>query len=131
VCGSLAKAQATARPGDGTPDAQTIVETALQTARQQLEPKRASQRAFEQVEWSRIVLEGWLIQQAYQGMLRAVEDDRSGAYNALVGKTAIAELAESVLSRICKVIGGGAYSRHSPFGFWLEEVRALGFLQPP
>jgi hypothetical protein len=29
------------------------------------------------------------------------------------------------------VVGGGAYSRHSPFGFWLEDVRALGYLRPP
>jgi hypothetical protein len=44
---------------------------------------------------------------------------------------AIAELAESVLSRLSRVIGGGAYSRGSPFAFWYEDVRALGFLRPP
>jgi hypothetical protein len=44
---------------------------------------------------------------------------------------AIAELAESALARIGKVIGGGVYARTSPFGFWAEDVRALGFLRPP
>ena len=48
-----------------------------------------------------------------------------------VGKTAIAELAESVMNRLCKVMGGGTYSRHSPFGYWFQDVRALGFLRPP
>jgi hypothetical protein len=46
-------------------------------------------------------------------------------------KTAIAELAESMLGRICKVIGGGTFSRSSPFGYWYQDVRALGFLRPP
>ncbi|MGH2355144.1 MAG: hypothetical protein ACRDI2_06595 [Chloroflexota bacterium] len=108
-----------------------IVETAIETARQQLERRRASLRAYEQVEWSRAELEGWLIQQAYEGMLRAMEA-RSQALLAVVrGKTAIAELAESALRRICRVLGGGVYARQSPFGFWFEDVRALGFLRPP
>ena len=51
--------------------------------------------------------------------------------DALLGKTAIAELAETVLGRICRIVGGGTYARHSPFGFWFEDVRALGFLRPP
>ena len=108
-----------------------VVETAIETARQYLEGKRESMRAYEQTEWSRVEIEGWLIQQAYHGMLVAAEESNNTARNAFVGKAAIAELAESVLTRICRVIGGGAYSRHSPFGFWLEDVRALGFLRPP
>jgi hypothetical protein len=47
------------------------------------------------------------------------------------GKTAIAELAETALGRICKVIGGGTFHRRSPLGHWYEDVRALGFLRPP
>ncbi|MFP6658947.1 MAG: hypothetical protein VB853_12260, partial [Pirellulales bacterium] len=49
----------------------------------------------------------------------------------LQGKTAIAELAEVMLGRLCKVAGGSSFSRRSPFGFWFEDVRALGFLRPP
>jgi len=108
-----------------------VVETALETAQRQLTRKRPSMRAYEQVEWARIAMEAWLIHQAYEGMLRSVEEERNSVYHALLGKTAIAEMAESVLLKICKVLGGGSYSRHSPFGAWLEDVRALGFLRPP
>ena len=107
-----------------------VVETAIETARQQLQRKRDSMRPYEQTEWARVEIECWLIQQAYEGMLRAVEQG-SGARNNRIGKAAIAELSESVMLRICKVIGGGSYSRHSPYGFWLEDVRALGFLRSP
>jgi alkylation response protein AidB-like acyl-CoA dehydrogenase len=74
---------------------------------------------------------GWLIQQAYEGMLRAMEQDRDRRLRAVQAKTAIAELAESVLRRIGRVIGGGTFSQSSPFGHWYEDVRALGFLRPP
>jgi alkylation response protein AidB-like acyl-CoA dehydrogenase len=108
-----------------------IVETALGTARERLARRRTGMRPFEQVEWTRAETEAWLIEQAYAGMLRAVESqDRSGQ-QTLTGKIAIAELAESALSRICRVVGGGAFTHDSPFGFWFEDVRALGFLRPP
>jgi len=108
-----------------------IVDAALEAAREQLAKRRASLRAYEQVEWSRAELEGWLIDQAYEGMLRAVEDRGGTPAGALRGKTAVAELAESALTRICKVLGGGTFARQSPFGCWFEDVRALGFLRPP
>lgn len=100
-----------------------IVEIAIQTAHQQLEKWHASLRPYEQVEWSRVEMEGWLIRQAYEGMLRAVEKKEQASFDVLQGKTAIAELAEAALSKICKVIGGGTYNRYSPFGFWYEDVR--------
>ena len=108
-----------------------IVETAIETARNYLEGKRESMRPFEQVEWSRVEIEGWLIQQAYEGVLREVETGENALRNSLLCKEAVAELAETVLTRISKVVGGSAYSRHSPYGYWLEDVRALGFLRPP
>jgi alkylation response protein AidB-like acyl-CoA dehydrogenase len=108
-----------------------VTEVALETARQQVAPRRDSLRAYERVEWSKAELEGWLIQQAYEGMLRAMEQDRERRFHAVQAKTAIAELAESVVHRIGKVIGGGTFSRSSPFGYWHEDVRALGFLRPP
>jgi hypothetical protein len=107
------------------------VEVAVETARQQIARRRAGLRAYEQVEWSRVEMEAWLIQQAYEGMLRAMEARGTAPYAALQGKTAIAELAEAALGRISKVLGGGTYSRHTPFGTWAEDVRALGFLRPP
>ena len=109
-----------------------VVESAVDAARQQVQSKRGSMRPFEQVEWSRVEMEAWLVQQAYEGVLRDVESGSGAASrSSLLCKEAVAELAESILLRISKVVGGGAYSRSSPYGFWLEDVRALGFLRPP
>jgi alkylation response protein AidB-like acyl-CoA dehydrogenase len=108
-----------------------VAEVALEIAREQVARRRDNLRAYERVEWTRAELEGWLIEQAYEGMLRAVEQDRGRRRHAAQGKTAIAELAESVLRRISRVIGGRTFSRSSPFGYWYEDVRALGFLRPP
>ena len=87
--------------------------------------------AFEQVEWTRAVNECWLIDQAFEGMLRAVETDQDPVPAAARGKAVIAELAERALLRIGKVIGGASYSKSGPFGQWAQDVRALGFLRPP
>jgi alkylation response protein AidB-like acyl-CoA dehydrogenase len=108
-----------------------IAEAALEVARNQVAPRREGLRAYERVEWAKAELEGWLIEQAYEGMLRAVEDGRDSRLRTVQAKTAIAELAESMLHRICRVIGGSSFSRASPFGYWFEDVRALGFLRPP
>ncbi len=108
-----------------------IVETAVEAARRQIERKRGSLRPLEQVEWARAEMEGWLVLQAYEGMLRAIEQRGVAPLEVIRAKTAIAELAESALRRICIVLGGGVYARHAPFGFWYEDVRALGFLRPP
>jgi alkylation response protein AidB-like acyl-CoA dehydrogenase len=108
-----------------------IVETALEAARPQVARRREALRAYERVEWTKAEQEGWLIQQAYDGMLRAVEEGRDGVRNSVQGKVAIAELAEAVTGRICRVLGGGTFTRSSPFGHWYEDVRALGFLRPP
>jgi alkylation response protein AidB-like acyl-CoA dehydrogenase len=109
-----------------------IVETAIDTARQQLEKRHRSLSSYEQVEWTRAEMDGWLVQQAYEGMLRAIEQRGSEALReVLIGKTTIAELAETCMGRLCKVMGGGSYARRSPFGFWFQDVRSLGFLRPP
>jgi alkylation response protein AidB-like acyl-CoA dehydrogenase len=108
-----------------------IVDIALETARRQLEGKRAGFRPYEQVEWSQANVECWLIVQAYEGMLRAMETQGAAPREALYAKTAIADLAERALGRMCRVAGGGVYARQSPLGFWFEDVRALGFLRPP
>jgi len=108
-----------------------VVETAVDTARERLHRKRDSMRAYEQTEWAQIEIDAWLIHQAFEGMLRSIETGEAGPRISRLGKEAVAQLAESVMLRICKVIGGGSYSRHSPFGYWLQDVRALGFLRPP
>ena len=65
------------------------------------------------------------------GMIAAVETQDDPRYEVLLGKTSTAELAESVLLRLCRIVGGSTFSRRSPFGYWFEDVRALGFLRPP
>ena len=109
-----------------------VCDVAVRTAHHQLSVRSAELRPFERVEWARAQMEYWLILQAYEGMLRAVETLPAGGtpIGVVQGKTAIAELAESMTSRICKVIGGGTFHRRSPFGHWFEDVRALGFLRP-
>lgn len=108
-----------------------VVETTVETAREHVIRRRDSLRSYERVEWAKAEMDGWVIQQIYEGMLRAVESGHEGPRRATQAKMAIAELAESVTSRICRVVGGGTFSRSSPFGFWHEDVRALGFLRPP
>ena len=109
-----------------------VTQAAVETARQQIARHKDDVRPYERVEWVSIENEWWLIEQAYEGMLRAVEAKGSGATtDALRAKTAIAQLAESVTNRICRVVGGGSYHRTSPYGAAFEDVRALGFLRPP
>jgi alkylation response protein AidB-like acyl-CoA dehydrogenase len=108
-----------------------IVDEAVDCARRDLAPKQDSLRPYERVEWSRAEMEAWLAAQAYEGMLRAVERETSPLLSVIRGKTSVSELAESVLRRICRVMGGGTFARHNPYGFWFEDVRALGFLRPP
>jgi alkylation response protein AidB-like acyl-CoA dehydrogenase len=109
-----------------------VTEQAVTAARDQVARRRDTMRPYETVEWSRVENEWWVIQQVYEGMLRAVEARGSAAgLDALHGKTAIAELSESVTGRICKILGGGTFHRASPFGAAFEDVRALGFLRPP
>lgn len=109
-----------------------VAEGAFEAARTQVFKRRDDLRAYEQVEWTRIENEAWLMRAAYEGMLQAVEVKGADAgIETLHAKTAIAELAESMTARICRVIGGGSFHRSSPFGWAFEDVRALGFLRPP
>lgn len=108
-----------------------IVDEAVACARRDLAERKDALRAYERVEWTRAEMEAWLASQAMDGMLRAVEQEAVPHLSVLRGKTAVAELAESVLQRICRVMGGGTFARHNPYGFWFEDVRALGFLRPP
>lgn len=109
-----------------------VVENAMTAAREQLGRRAGTLRPYERVEWVRVENEAWLIEQAYEGMLRAVEAKGSAAaLDALQAKTVIAELAESVTTLMVRVVGGGAYHRTSPVGAAFEDVRALGFLRPP
>lgn len=106
-----------------------VIDAAMEAAAPRIDARADALGAFERIEWVRASNEAWLIEQAFEGMLRAAETgDRT---SALRGKAVVSELAESVMTRVCRVMGGGTYARHSPFGFWFQDVRALGFLRPP
>ncbi len=106
-----------------------VVGAATAAARERIERRDDALGPYESVEWTRARSEAWLVDQAFEGMLRAVE--RGEGATAPMAKTVIAELSETLMGRLCRVLGGGTYARHSPFGFWLQDVRALGFLRPP
>ena len=106
-----------------------VIEAAMTFAREQFSPENAA--AFEAVEWQRAQMEAWLIAQAYEGMLRSVETTGDPRREVLQGKTAIAELSESVMTRLPRILGGGTFHRRSPIGHWTQDVKALGFLRPP
>jgi alkylation response protein AidB-like acyl-CoA dehydrogenase len=110
-----------------------VFDEATALAREQLRDRAAQLRAYEQVEWSRAEQDHWVAVQTYEGALRAIEsgDPAIALHGALRAKQAVAELAEQSLLRLTRVLGGGTYSRRSPFAHWFEDVRALGFLRPP
>lgn len=110
-----------------------ILDEAIATARGQLGPRAESLRAYERVEWARAEQDHWLAGQAFEGAVRAIESgDATVAFHAaLRAKEAVADLAEAVMLRVTRVLGGGTFSRRSPFAHWFEDVRALGFLRPP
>jgi alkylation response protein AidB-like acyl-CoA dehydrogenase len=88
------------------------VQSAVEAARKQIMRRKDSLAPYETVEWVRVENEAWLMDQAYQGMLSAIERKGSGAaLDALQAKTAISELAESVTQRLCRIAGGGSFLR--------------------
>lgn len=109
-----------------------VTQEAFERARDQIRRRQDSLNAYERTEWVRVESEMWQIKAAAEAGLRAVETKGAGAgLDVLHAKTAIAELAESLTGRICRIIGGGTFNRTSPFGAAFEDVRALGFLRPP
>ncbi len=108
-----------------------VVEQAMAYLRHRLAAKADAMRPYERVEWVRAENEAWLIRQAYDGMLNAVERGEGGIAASARGKASIAELSETCLGRLSRVAGGASFSRSSPLGRWAQDVRALGFLRPP
>jgi alkylation response protein AidB-like acyl-CoA dehydrogenase len=117
-----------------------VIDEAVAEARGRLEGRRAELRPYEASEWVRPDLEHFQIRQIAAGCRAAL--DRADpepaehrvselALDALRSKLAVAELAESIMSRVSRVMGGGTFSASSPISSWYEDVRALGFLRPP
>ncbi len=111
-----------------------VVDAAMAYTRVQLKgtlSKGSTLRALQQVEWAAAEQEAWLIEQAWEGALRLFDQGTQDRRTVLLAKTSVANLAESVLSRLCKLSGGTAYTWYTPLGAWYEDVRALGYLRPP
>jgi alkylation response protein AidB-like acyl-CoA dehydrogenase len=110
-----------------------VLDEAVSVARSQISARGEQLRAYEEVEWARAERDYWVAVQAHEGALRAIEtgDPVAGLYANTRAKQAVADLAESILLRLARVLGGGTFSRRSPFSHWFEDVRALGFLRPP
>jgi alkylation response protein AidB-like acyl-CoA dehydrogenase len=110
-----------------------IVRAAMASTKQQLEARGGIRGSLEAVEWARAQADGWLLDQAFEGVLRATETSCSSAEFDLetkLAKMAACELAESALRHASGAIGGSSYSAFSPIGWWHEDVRALGLLRP-
>lgn len=115
-----------------------VVDEAVAELRSRWEGRRGEMRPYEAAEWVRIDLEHFQIRRLAAGCVGHGDTGSvdgvpvdAVALDALRTKLAVAELAESVMSRISRVAGGGSFSAASPFAAWYEDVRALGFLRPP
>jgi hypothetical protein len=111
-----------------------VVDAAMDYTRRRLKgsmSQGSGLRAFQQVEWTLAEQEAWLIDQAWEGAMRAFDQGKQNRRIILLAKESIARLSESVLGRLCKLSGGSAYTWYSPLGAWFEDVRALGYLRPP
>ena len=110
-----------------------VVENAVEWSGARLAGERLdAARPFERVEWVNACNDAWLMRQAFEGALRAVEADaRDAAVTVARAKYVGAELAERCLLRLGRVVGGSGYSTSQPLAQWAEDVRALGFLRPP
>ena len=72
----------------------------------------------------------WRAEQAFDAAAASMGTSRAGA-DSLHGNTALANLAEQILDKLAQALGGVSLSRSSPFGQWMQDVRALGHLRPP
>jgi alkylation response protein AidB-like acyl-CoA dehydrogenase len=108
-----------------------ILDSAMSLARASIKRRQPGLRAYEQVAWVQTANQAWLAEQAYEGALRTVESGTGGLLAAGRAKLTIAELSESALATLARVLGGASFSHSQPFGQWAQDVRALGFLRPP
>jgi hypothetical protein len=106
-----------------------IIEVAVDTARKAVLKDATALRPYDKMEWTKIETDFWVLQQAYAGMI--VQIETSSQPSVAKAKLAVAEIAESIMTRICRVVGGASFARTSPYGYWAQDVKALGFLRPP
>ena len=107
-----------------------ILDAAAAEAKLSLGKRAERLSAFEQSSWIEAEMQIWLAQQAFEGMSRSIGTERAGL-DVLHGKLAIADLSEKALGCLSHALGGSSLSKSSPFGQWMQDVRALGYLRPP
>ncbi len=107
-----------------------ILDAAAVEAKRSLGKSAQRLSAFEQSSWIEANMQIWLAQKAFEGMSQSLGTDKAGA-EVLHGKLAIADLSEKALAHLSHAIGGSSLSKSSPFGQWMQDVRALGYLRPP
>lgn len=108
-----------------------VVDSAMAEAEQRLTGRPL--RPYEDVEWTHAQIEHWMMTQARDGLIRivATADAAEASLAATKAKMGVATMAETILGRLSRAVGGGAFSSTSPFACWNEDVRALGYLRPP
>ncbi len=92
-----------------------------------------SLRPYEDVSSTQAQIDHWMLTQAMRGLAATLSTEQAPVtlLAATKAKLGMAALAESLMSQICRAVGGGAFSASSPFASWYEDVRALGYLRPP
>jgi alkylation response protein AidB-like acyl-CoA dehydrogenase len=111
-----------------------VVDAAMAYTRQGLRERRrqgSTLRAYEQIAWTLAEQEAFLMERAWEGTLQTLDQGTLHRRTILMTKECIARLAESVLTHLCKLTGGTAYTWDCPLGAWLHDVQALGYLRPP
>ena len=107
-----------------------ILDAAAAEAKRILGKRANNLSAFEQTTWISALNQAGLADQAFEAMAKSLETKDAGI-NVLHGKLAIAHLAETALNGLSHAVGGASLSQSSPFGQWMQDVRALGYLRPP
>jgi alkylation response protein AidB-like acyl-CoA dehydrogenase len=109
-----------------------IIDAAMRHMRQEFVRRgQGPEKAFDKMEWTNAHREVALIYQCHEAAMTAMERNGTARHEAALAKANITLLAASVMDRLCRIAGGGAFARQSPLGFWFEDVRAAGFLRPP
>ncbi|MGH1493703.1 MAG: hypothetical protein ACRBK7_30635 [Acidimicrobiales bacterium] len=90
-------------------------------------------RAYEEVALTQAQIDHWMLTQALDGLVASLASEPAAVtlLAATKAKLGMAAMAESLMSQVCRAVGGGAFSASSPFATWYEDVRALGYLRPP
>ncbi|WP_328784342.1 acyl-CoA/acyl-ACP dehydrogenase [Streptomyces canus] len=110
-----------------------IVRAAVAEATEHVQARGGTRSSLASVEWARAQASGWLVEQAFEGVLHTTEIGASSedfVRMAHMAKLAVGEQAEHTLQHISGALGGLTYSQSSPFGWWHTDVRAMAFIRP-